>query len=756
MSPWIIKRPDRDDTQTFIDMERVSTIRIESSKAKKKIEAAGKHVNVVGDRLMEDALKRASKNLEERLHVLDNLVNDGPKLVLIAGKGTGKTFLSNVLCESWIQQPEAAFDSIVKNAIQPVGDGGTTPCEFRYEYSENWGIDIKPADYHDVWQLVEPMLAMLARKRLKIQESVDLQIEENDDGPTEPTQREAIVAPTGLKSFPSAERIAEIAPIEADKERTIRGICFRGQLPSEQDIRTLLAARTIDIWRDEVVKAAGLERRQEQSIRLIPTTDDADRKVWMQTQMIRILKGLVPDQPFPKCVTVSGPIFPRIANGPKVTIIDTLGLPPPSKHSALFARADIRTHIQDEGALLLFAASGENPPEPTTSDISAVISNRFETDETSFDQRHQRIVVGVVFKNPVTKRLLDDDDDDGLYGRSTTKLDICKSELRIIAGADKIRYGGVHIAESRLNAEFRSVVQEAFAAMAESTLERAEAAIELVLQRAKEGRENKALLNRKIEAAYRAVVLQHQPLFQAWQERVRTYPLSGLIAAVLPFRLNGWMHHMSVYSMALGNGTGASYDTELFVLSDISEKEFSGRSINYTRLMAAFREDVYRKCLGLEQNPKSIDPGDFDQDAIDYVKGTYCNPGKARAVADALVQQVETALQTVAHAVVDSLGEVMRDDAITLWTHSKAPKRRSTMIGIWEDKLNRPVKLAWARKLEAWQEEHRETLVDTSDALIAAQLAVSGDVRHAGEFAWMYPETVELPAPVPLIGVDQD
>ena len=123
MHRWVINHPSRGDSQPFIDLDRVEALRASVDKAQSSIATVLKQANVVGDKEMEGVLSRASSRLANRWDTLDRLVSEGPTLVLVAGKGTGKTFLSNILCNSWLDYPEANFSSIEHNAIQPVGYG---------------------------------------------------------------------------------------------------------------------------------------------------------------------------------------------------------------------------------------------------------------------------------------------------------------------------------------------------------------------------------------------------------------------------------------------------------------------------------------------------------------------------------------------------------------------------------------------------------------------------------------------------------
>ena len=744
MNPWVIKNPNHGDSQPFIDMDRVQAIRASVEEAQLSISTVSKQANVVGDKEMEGVLSRASFRLSNRLEVVDRLVSEGPTLVLVAGKGTGKTFLSNILCNSWLHYPEATFGSIEQNAIQPVGEGGTTPCEFRYVYSESWGVDIEPAAYAEVWQLVEPMLATIARRQLKIPSAMPVDADEAGDGESGTFARTA-TSNSDTKDIVSAARISEIPPIEIDKERTLKGICFGGRVPSEREIREILTTKSLSAWRDEVVTASNLNHRQGQTMRLRPSEEISDHRVWLRDCLIAILKGKVHAQPYPKCVVVAGPIFPSLFGGAKVTIIDTLGLPPGSTTSAIFGREDIAQHIRDDRALLLFATSGENPPEPTAGDIYATLESKFDVDDERFAQRHRRLVVGTVFKFAHHNRSLDDENDAGLEARCEVRLDICRSELRTKTRKELL-CGGVHVAENSVNERFRTNVEAGFINIVEDCLLRAELAVRDARDDVQRAKENRTLLNKKIMKLYRDELRRHSGAFANWQVTIREAPIAGLIEAVKPARQDGWLHHMSVYSMARGNGEGASWSARAVITNTVLEQYHLWRSKRYNVSLALdnFKKSLDEKFQKIVAQPASVVDGVLTSDDIVYIVGTNDAKGQATALKELLLADVEELVRTLVYDIADSFVNLMLDDDAPLWTHSQASKRKKTMMGIWEDKSQRPVKIKWAERLTSWQAEARVQLIEDADEAFSNRL---NDNPNQVESAWPYPETVALPEP---------
>ena len=741
MNRWVINHRSRGDSQPFIDLDRVEAIRASVDKAQSSIATVLKQANVVGDKEMEGVLSRASRRLANRWDTLDRLVSEGPTLVLVAGKGTGKTFLSNILCNSWLDYPEANFSSIEQNAIQPVGEGGTTPCEFRYIYSESWAVDIEPAGYAEAWHLVEPMLATIARRKLKIPSAIPV---DADEAGTEELfiAADSEASNQDTNDIVSAARISELPPIEIDKERTLKGICFEGKAPSEREIREILTTKSLSAWRDEIVSASNLNHRQGQTMRLRPPVETSDHKLWLRECLIAVLKGRIPKQPYPKCVVVAGPIFPSLSCGTRITIIDTLGLPPGSTTSAIFGRRDLLEHICDDRALLLFAASGENPPEPTSSDIYAGLDNRFGIDDERFSQRHRRVVVGVVFKNKTNRGMLDDDDEaNDLKSRCEARLEVCRSELRQKTKRE-ILSGGVHVAEAELNSRFRFEVERGFGNIVEDCILRTEAAIQDVRETVQRANENKWPLATKLLAIYRSVLHAYAPRFMKWQETVREAPLAGLIDAVAPANEGGWLHQMSVVSMAQGDGEGASCDAVMVVANSILDRSWRNERYNVVSILDGFKSALEEKCAKIVAMPQHHFDGVLLAEHIHYLVGVNGGDGMAHALRDLLLNNVEYAIRETVSCIVDSFETWMRDDDNPLWTHPSAVKRKRTILGIWEKGSRLPLKVAWSVRLEEWQDEVRESLLFDADALLSDRLAESPDYVESG---WPYPDTVTLP-----------
>jgi hypothetical protein len=742
MEPWIIQRRAQAGVAPEpLDLDSIKRNLDDSVVIDAELRHMLGSAAVRGDSDAESPLIDALSNVERTSADLRRLMADGPSLVLIAAKGTGKSFISNAISNTWIQFPKPTASSIAENAVIPVGDGGTTPCECIYEYSAAWSVEIQPETPLKVQQLVTDVVSNLVTQILRphygSEPSPDAE-EPDDDGDKAPPD-------AGLAQALKQPRLG------LDLRRTTIGIVFpevfadedsdEAEARTAKDLTTRVQNASFGAVLQEVLDSANLAKRQAAPMTLTPAPDEADPLHWLQETLHTLTFGAIDGMPFPSRVTVRGPAFPRLENGLKVRIVDTLGLAPTKAKegkSELRGRTDLVNYVEDENALLVFAARRENPPDPSTPDIHAAIdllpksvSAGLVESVEHVPEASSRLFVAVVFaggghtvaRKPQSKS---GEAIEAHKGRLTN----CASVLGEIAPLNVprtlSRVGGVDVRSPELIEECRANLSASIHMIFERQQKRTIRAISQARAALEAARSGLNRLDKPVLRQFYRAVAAHRESIQAWMAKLQESVAMPLANAIRPFSEGGNIHHMTTWSLALGNGVNRSGTSAFRLLQTMWLQDCSQLR---ERIRASLRGVADR----IHRDSASALEGHLEETEKEYVAGSV---GRLH---DQVRGQVDAEFSRIVVAWVTAFQEFSTSPDYPLWRDDKI----LCCLEMWYDEDFRPLKTHWADHIVAWEENYLDDLSVRAAALI--QAALENETQRLPSGVWPDYDDVERP-----------
>ncbi|HYO65088.1 MAG TPA: hypothetical protein VEU33_03315 [Archangium sp.] len=335
--------------------------------------------------------------LRERLEIL---ARPTPQVAFVAHKGVGKSTLINGLSGLWLDGEPPSSDAspaqLNKQAVLPLGNGGTTPCEIVLRPGK-WEVQVEPERDEDAGRLVQQFAEWAWHKA---------------HDPSSPA-----ASPPGVDEAddPSAEPLPTARPprLQPDLERILWGLTGlkqekvssgAGKQTGGRSSKTVHYAveearnfASKEAFVDHVLRRARLPERRR--IQWLP---DGEPRTWLRHMLLSLFKGELAEQPFPRRVIVQGPFEALHWNGHAVPLVDTLGLPavttdkdavPGSRRAYPLAdRADLRELLKQPWTLLVLAASFNEPPAPAVELLTQMVEERGYFGETLAE----RTVIAIV------------------------------------------------------------------------------------------------------------------------------------------------------------------------------------------------------------------------------------------------------------------------------------------------------------------------------------------------------------------------
>ncbi|WP_426731409.1 hypothetical protein [Myxococcus faecalis] len=323
---------------------------------------------------------------------LEILAHPAPQVAFVAHKGVGKSTLINALSGLWLDgeppSSDASATQLNKQAVLPLGNGGTTPCEIVLRPGK-WEIKVDPERDEDAGRLVQQFAEWAWHKAHDPSSPAALSAgaDEIDDPSAEP-------APTARppRLQPDLERVLwGLTGLKQEKASSGAGNLASGRLGKTTTVNHAVEeARNFeskDAFVEHVLQRARLPERRR--IQWLP---DGEPRTWLRHMLLSLFKGELADQPFPRRVIVQGPFEALHWNGKAVPLVDTLGLPAvatdkeavPGLRRAypLADRADLRTLLKQPWTLLVLAASFNEPPSPAVELLTQMVEERSYFGET--------------------------------------------------------------------------------------------------------------------------------------------------------------------------------------------------------------------------------------------------------------------------------------------------------------------------------------------------------------------------------------
>ncbi len=345
------------------------------------------------------ALVEKSNALEQAVAQARELENEGVKVVFVAPKGAGKSSVLNGLLRTWVDpvgrpdSGESAAAFLQGNSVLPLGAGGTTPCEVRFEHSETWKVSVTSEEESRFMARVDALAGGALRNAL-----VKVLGLSSDRGETE-VEAEAEGKPpqnSEVLRLLAASPLLVSLPLEPDVRRCLIGVCdlrkgkikgeaaldaaaqvalapwkgqFAGQLTSDAAISAL--GILAEQFRDQLCLLAAYSGRR--SFETHPPAG-AHPMVWLKDLLQQLTWGSWPSQPFPARIEVQGPNFPRIASSSqRLGMVDSLGLRAVAKDSnepPLKGCKDLDLLLRSQWAVAVYVAGFMNPPDPVTAAVT--------------------------------------------------------------------------------------------------------------------------------------------------------------------------------------------------------------------------------------------------------------------------------------------------------------------------------------------------------------------------------------------------
>ncbi|WP_194863219.1 hypothetical protein [Myxococcus sp. AB036A] len=333
---------------------------------------------------------------------LETLAQPAPQVAFVAHKGVGKSTLINGLSGLWLDgelpSSDASPTQLNKQAVLPLGNGGTTPCEIVLRPGK-WEVQVEPERDEDTGRLVQQFAEWAWHKAhdLSSPASSPSGTDETDDpsGEPSPTARPPRLQPdlervlwglTGLKQEKVASGAGKLTGGRSGKTTTVHH--------AVEEARNF---ESKEAFVDYVLQRTRLPERRR--IQWLP---DGEPRTWLRHMLLSLFKGELADQPFPRRVVIQGPFEALHWNGHAVPLVDTLGLPavttdkdaaPGSRRAYPLAdRADLRALLKQPWTLLVLASSFNEPPAPAVELLTQMVEERGYFGETLAE----RTVVAIV------------------------------------------------------------------------------------------------------------------------------------------------------------------------------------------------------------------------------------------------------------------------------------------------------------------------------------------------------------------------
>jgi hypothetical protein len=371
----------------------------------------------LGDRtpsLVED-IRRSRALLLSAGEWADKLDHEGVQVAFIAPKGAGKSSVLNGLLRTWaspIDRPdlgEGPSEYLQRLSVLPLGAGGTTPCEVRFEYAETWKVSVDGEEDGRFRSQVDALAGSALRSALmKV-----LGLNSGGDADGEADADESFPVNSDAATVLRASPLLTLPCLEGDVRRCLIGVCglragavsgeatleqlaqaavapwklqFSGQLSSVAAVSALgLRAERL---RDQLLTGAAPAKRNSFDAHL---PSGAPPMVWLKAVLQHLTWGRCPGQPFPARIDIQGPTFPRLqGSAQRLRMIDTLGLRAVEKDNdgpPLMGRRDLDSVLSSLWTVAVYVAGFMNPPDPVTPALRAAL-----TGDTQLTPHHRTIV----------------------------------------------------------------------------------------------------------------------------------------------------------------------------------------------------------------------------------------------------------------------------------------------------------------------------------------------------------------------------
>ncbi len=558
-----------------------------------------------------------------------------PRLGFVAEKGVGKSTLVTSLANLWLAghppDADASARRIIGQALLPLGNGGTTPCEVVVEAGP-WEIVVEPAPVADAARHVEQYAAW-AWHRARAADGED----DDRGGPPKPEDDIAwlLRGLTRVGSLLKGGEDPEVDPaVHAAKGFATPAAFVEGLLAG-----AALGARRKTHW----LPPHGLGEGAEAP------------RAWLRDALRELFAGREAEQPFPRRLTVRAPFEPIRWRDRAVPYVDTLGLPAVARKGdepgrgipqPLAARGDLRALLKDPWTVAVIGSGFTDPPSPSVPLLQQMAEERPWFGEALED----RTVVVIV--------------DPGKAGANTRgmspeqerahKLERCVENLRTMGlpeaegGSGQRRWSAAQLREriacvnvlEQGDAPLSDFLRKAFERVEAGHRRRLEAAV-LAAERflgTLEDEQRLALNRQVLEAFGRTIQVLAEDIGRRLAQRLQS-PL-GPFAKALQSR-----HPSSIYSMTLHAGEGTLNAWALLE---------SSLSRDLDRLLQPAREAVVRRMTELKRDPAFAS-------ALAMVE----DEGERRLTA------IDAQLRRVVEACAATIGAGMAADG-ALWKRAKA------------------------------------------------------------------------------------
>jgi hypothetical protein len=344
-----------------------------------------------------NAIQRSRGLLRSALDWADKLDHDGIQIAFIAPKGAGKSSILNGLLHTWtgtLDRPnlgEGPSEHLQRLSVLPLGAGGTTPCEVRFEYGEAWKVTVRGESGQQFAARVEALAgsALRAAHPNALAQNLSLPIPMLALPEPEPDVRRCLIGVCGLRAGGVSG--------ETTLKELAQAMLAPWKLQFSQQLRTTAAVSALRLiaerFRDQLLARAAYASRQ--SFVACPHSG-AQPIYWLKDLLQGLTWGNWPAQPLPTCIEVEGPTFPRLRGvAQRLRLIDTVGLQavsPDGDETPLQGRTDLDPVLRSLWTVAVYVAGFTNPPDPVTAVLRAALTGEPQLTP------HHRAVVPLVYK----------------------------------------------------------------------------------------------------------------------------------------------------------------------------------------------------------------------------------------------------------------------------------------------------------------------------------------------------------------------